>query len=495
MTTENTEGLPASSGGPVAPTPPLAPAGVPVPGMGNVPGVAVSGAVAPGVAVPGAAGPGAPVAGVPATFVPATLDPEAPGPATPGPATQSSASQDPATPQQPAPAQSTTLETPAEGVDGVNHCPKCGASDVVLITATAQLRCRYCRHEWTTQSLDEAMGLSTGIGELKGTVRSTAAADIEDTDAIVTLKCTGCGAEVVINTDQNLKARCHWCKSVLSLNNRIANGAVPDGILPFTITKEQAMKSILNFVLERRTYASPVFQRTFVPANIMGVYLPYMTVDGNVDAELEGVGEILISSRRVNDHATEYTAASFNIVADISLAVDDLIVETSSSKVNIHSEISTNNVINALLPFDVKNIVRFDANYLGDEFTSERRDMDIDEAEMFAANHFLTIARGATNPSLRKYTRGVRWDKERLRIEGSRWTAVLLPVWLYGFVEVRKGRQITHFIAVNGRNGFTMGSVPINWGKVHAVAWGTAIGISAVAWPLAIALAIADFAS
>ncbi len=209
------------------------------------------------------------------------------------------------------------------------------------------------------------MGLSDGIAELTGTTISTAAADISDDGALVTLKCSGCGAEVVIDTDHNLQARCHWCKHDLSLNNKIPNGAVPDGILPFYITREQAMASIAAFVQERKSFALPAFSADFRLENVMGVYLPYMTVDGNVSARLDGVGEVLTGTRRVNK-TTEYKANVYSVVRTLDLTVDDVVVETASDKVNIKSAISTNNIINAILPFDVKNIVRFNANFLGD---------------------------------------------------------------------------------------------------------------------------------
>ena len=146
------------------------------------------------------------------------------------------------------------LATPQGAADGVVRCPQCGASEVNYRADKAEFQCAYCRYTWMEQSLDEAMKLSEGIGELRGTTVSSAAVDIIDDAALVTMKCTGCGSEVVIDTDHNLRARCHWCKHELSLNNRIPNGAVPDGILPFSITKEQAMANISGFVNQRKTF-------------------------------------------------------------------------------------------------------------------------------------------------------------------------------------------------------------------------------------------------
>ncbi len=383
------------------------------------------------------------------------------------------------------------IATPSGAGDGVTRCVKCGASDVVYNAKTAMFMCGFCRHKWQVDGIDASMGLSEGIHELKGTVMSTAAVDIEDDTALVTLHCDGCGSDVVIDTDHNLRARCHWCKHELSLNNRVANGAVPDGILPFTLNKDQAMANIAAFVAERKSFAKAEFSTTFRAENVMGVYLPHMTVDGNVTARLDGVGEVLEAKIKVGENQTRYRIRRFSLIRTFKVAIDDVVVSSSFDKVNIRSEISTNNIINAILPFDVKNIVRFNSNFLGDAYTSERRDMDIDEAKSYASDHFLTIARASATPTATGYDRGVRWDAEQVEIVGSRWTSVLLPVWLYGFVEQKDGTAITHYIAVNGRSGATMGSVPINTGKAALVSWSVAIGVSAIAWPIAIAILIA----
>jgi hypothetical protein len=41
-----------------------------------------------------------------------------------------------------------------------------------------------------------------------------------------------------------------------------------------------------------------------------------------------------------------------------------------------------------------------------------------------------------------------------------------LPVWLYSFYFEENGRAMVHYIAVNGRTGETMGSVPVSQGRL-----------------------------
>jgi len=63
-----------------------------------------------------------------------------------------------------------------------------------------------------------------------------------------------------------------------------------------------------------------------------------------------------------------------------------------------------------------------------------------------------------------------------------------LPVWLYSYYHEGKGRGLVHYIAVNGRTGETMGSVPISHPRLAAAA----IGVGAVAELGAIAILAAS---
>lgn len=148
--------------------------------------------------------------------------------------------------------------------------------------------------------------------------------------------------------------------------------------------------------------------------------------------------------------------------------INDLTVESSSEKLNrgLHN---TNNIINSIMPFDVENSLRWDANFLSG-FTSERRDTNIDELTPMVTQQAKDIARFAANDTLGFYDRGVRWDHENMTVKGQRWVAAYLPVWLYSYRQAKGGgRGLLHYVAVNGRTGETMGSVPLNQGKLLAV--------------------------
>lgn len=364
------------------------------------------------------------------------------------------------------------VRTDVGATDGLTKCPRCGATEISLNTASGSLRCHFCRFEWQATNALELWGLDGPIGELQGLVLGSGASQIESTDDVRTFKCGACGADVVIDTGHSTQARCHWCRNVLSMNQQIPNGAVPDMILPFSLPKEAAVEKIRTFVKKRQFFAHPRFKKEFAPENVMGVYLPYMVIDVNAKVAMSGVGEHEARRYTVkvgDSRETRYDVEVYQVARQFTLHVNDLTVESSSSRLDQRTSENTNNIINSIMPFDTANSVRYDANYLAG-FTMERRDTDYDRLLPLTQVQAGDIARYQANSTLQYYDRGVRWDHEQLDVVGQRWVSAYLPVWLYSYYERKKnGSSFLHYVAVNGRTGETMGSVPINKPRLLAV--------------------------
>lgn len=363
-----------------------------------------------------------------------------------------------------------TLDTTAGGLrNGANRCPSCGGSDISHRVGTDLLACRICRHEWQAERVEEAFGLGAGIDRLEGTVVASGARQIAAGAAtLMSFHCTGCGAEVTINTVDALAARCHWCRHVFGINEQVANGAVPDAVLPFRVTQEEAVERIGAFVRKRRFFALEAFKREFTPGNVVGVFLPYLIVDAHASADLDGRGEIQTRRYKTGSgkiRKTRYDADVYALQRHIDFTVDDLPLEASRGRGNLDTSVNTNHVINTILPFDTKNAVKWDASYLGG-MSAEKRDVDIAQLRPRLQDQLLSIARAKVERSTGQYDRGVCWQHEDIRLHGTRWVSMLLPVWLYSWAEPGSSGDVLHYIAVNGRTGETMGSVPVQGWKL-----------------------------
>lgn len=355
------------------------------------------------------------------------------------------------------------IQTDVGAKDGQTKCPKCGATEIQTNTKTGKLRCNFCRYEF---ELKIAFSDEQDVNQLSGIVSGSGAQDIvADTSDIITLKCESCGAEVVIDTASAAQARCHWCRNTLSINKQIPNGAIPDAVLPFKTSKQDARTHVEKFVNARKFFAHPTFLKEFTTENICAVYFPYMLVDVNAHASLSGTGEHLVRKYQVkiNDEqtVTYYDADAYHVERDFDIAIDDLTIEASQDKLDTRARTKTTNVINAIMPFDTENLVHFDANYLRG-CTSEKRDVNADDLRPLVKAQAQDVARIATKQTLKNYDRGVCWKHEEFQVKGERWNSVYLPVWLYSYMQKKGNRNLLHYVAVNARTNETMGSVPIN---------------------------------
>ena len=197
-----------------------------------------------------------------------------------------------------------------------------------------------------------------------------------------------------------------------------------------------------------------------------------MVVDVNAHAKFVGQGEHEV--RRYtrgdgNNRTTYYDADLYDVEREFDLTIEGLTVESSSDKLNKQASDKTNNVINAIMPFDIENCVKYNANYLKG-YTSEKRDTNIDDLRPIVDEQSKDIARYTTNETLKDYDRGVRWDSEKLEVKGKQWKSAYLPVWLYSYQQVKsEDKKVLHYVAINARTKETMGSVPIHMPKLFGV--------------------------
>ena len=334
--------------------------------------------------------------------------------------------------------------------NGLNRCPHCGGSDIATDEKEGKLKCNYCKTLFDVVS-DNAAG---GMDELKGDTVNQGASNIVPGDDIVqTFKCPACGAEVVINTDEATSASCHWCRHIFSVNEKISNGAVPDLVLPFKITKEEAIEKVRESVDLQSPTLLTEFRQNFKPEEVRGVYFPYMIIDLN--SHWTSYGEAQKSVGEATHPPYEYE--EYNISREFDFLVDDLTVESSAGRLNQDTYVNSNNIINAILPFDTENAVAWNADYLRG-YASERRNVDTDSLKEVVALQAGDMARRKIKTDSPQYDRGIHWEKEHLKVNGSKWKAAYLPVWLYSYKPEKESR--IYYIAINARTGETVGCVP-----------------------------------
>lgn len=242
--------------------------------------------------------------------------------------------------------------------------------------------------------------------------------------------CSQCGGEVIISGTE-ISTRCIYCGSTAVVFSRISKENRPDKIIPFSVTKEEAITA----VKER------IFKGAFLPAGfkdidpecVRGIYIPYFTYDGTIS----------------DTQHHQFGISEETHVFDASAEFSDLLVECCKTL----DDRST-----ALLePYDMRAAVDFDTSYL-QGFYSNSQDVSPRGARGIAEMK----ARAIFNSEMRQQSpnRMSRTVISMPKLDLHRTSYVLLPAW---FVTINaKGMPYTFL--VNGQTGKAAGTAP--WSKI-----------------------------
>ena len=327
------------------------------------------------------------------------------------------------------------------------RCPNCGSGDVELNPITGKLRCNYCKHEYEPKQVE---GFVKNIDELQGTVIGAGAQNIQQmNNAIITCKCSGCGAEITLNANEIAFTKCHWCHTGLALNQQVPSGVVPDAILPFKVSKEEAFEELKKAVDKHKLLADRKFLEEFSIDNLKGVYLPYLTVDVNGHAIFKGRGQKVTKIRNEDDpDGASYDVDIFNVEREFDIQIENLAQSSDSRQINfkkVNNAERAEHIINTLMPYDIENCVAWDANYLKG-YSMEHRDINIGDISDNMGLKAKDIARYKANKDC-DYDGGINWKEQSIEIYGQQWKSVYLPVWIYSYTQ----QGYTYVLAMNAR--------------------------------------------
>ena len=359
------------------------------------------------------------------------------------------------------------VKSDSESITEQKRCPSCNSADIEFNPITGKLRCNYCKYEFEKEKVQ---GFVKNLKELEGTVVGACALNIDNSnnDNIITCKCSGCGAEITLDANEIAFKKCHWCHSGLSLNEQVPSGIVPDAILPFKVTREEAFEDMKKIVEKKTFFADTQFLQEFNIENLRGVYLPYMTVDINGHGKFKGKGQKIIQANFSEDehgdrYESSYDVDIYEVEREFDIQIENLLETTDSKQLNWKKIKKTDRatfVLETLMPFDIENCVKWDANYLNG-YSIEKRDTNIGDISDRMGLKAKDVTRFKLNRDF-DYDGGVNWEEEELEIYGQQWKAVYLPVWIYSYTQHTSRGDYTYFIAENARTKELNYTVPLN---------------------------------
>lgn len=339
-------------------------------------------------------------------------------------------------------------------------CPCCGGY-LEFEPDGQKFRCQYCGQLLSEEDLRDQSRQREEAAEEK---QAEAAAYGENSaqEGLRSYNCSMCGAEIV--TDATTAAtRCYYCHSPVVLHDRLDDGFRPDGVIPFTMNKEQARQQFMNFIKRKKF----VDHRFFDEAQLemfSGVYYPYWYFDVEGEAAFNGEG----TRRSVATTTTHIitTTRFFKVVRRAGMTFTNMFRKALTK---LDGQLS-----DGIHPFQPQDVKPYASGYLSG-FLAETRDV---EAQALQGEVLQEATRYAENLIKSGTSFNTLSGKASFTQSSIKARYVLLPVWVLTWKAGAQGAP--YYYLMNGQTGKVCGKLPVNKGKLLSFALGVGLVVFAL---------------
>jgi phage FluMu protein Com len=350
-------------------------------------------------------------------------------------------------------------------------CKQCGGL-LTFAPGMSCLKCPYCGTE------NEIAGSTETVEELDFNRALVDLANSAETVETLNVKCNTCGAESSLPPGTTAGS-CPFCGQPIVAEAMTKRLIKPKSLLPFVITREQAVTAFRNW-LAGLWFAPSYLASAAEHGKITGAYIPAWTYDCDAATAYTGErgehywvtetytetidGKEVTQTREVQ--RTRWSPASGTVQDQF----DDILVMASNSlppRCRDHLE-----------PWDLKSLVPYQDEYLSG-FVAETYQLDLPGG--------FDRAKIIMQPVIRRSVESdIGGDEQRVSSMGTDYRDItfkhiLLPLWISAYIL----RGVTYRFLVNARTGKVAGERPYS-------AWKITLLVLAILVAIVIAFAIAN---
>ena len=339
-------------------------------------------------------------------------------------------------------------------------CPSCGAY-LAFNPKQELLKCEYCGWEESLpQTLEEVQERSY---EQYLHTNRTKLSTLSQT--CLEVNCSSCNAHITFEPPM-VAGKCPFCASNIVAQPKLADPTLaPEGIVPFSIGRQEARKSLQKW-LSGRWLAPNELKQLAQPEKIQGVYLPFFTYDTHTLSHYRGArGEYYYTTEHyteTNEQGEEETKTRevrhtcwHCVSGKVNRFFDDVLVSAT--------KLVNRDRLNALQPWHLQESVRpYDPSYLAG-FEAQRAQIQIKEG--------FELAKEIMAKKIREdIKRDIGGDEQRIDNISTTYSAItfkhiLLPVWLTSY----RYRHQQYQVMINARTGEVQGDCPLSFSKVTMI--------------------------
>ena len=347
-------------------------------------------------------------------------------------------------------------------------CPNCDG-ELIFDPEQQNYKCEYCGSKFTQEELDEiqkkqmeAAEDSDSTGETDGEQAKASDDTAEEagpqekdtqddtggTDAVV-YTCPSCGAEIVTD-DTTAATFCYYCHNPVVLSGRLEGRYLPDRVIPFKISRQEAEKRFLDYVGKKKFVPKAFFNKKQIE-NLSGVYFPYWVYDVKLAGKLQGDGKKIRVWRTGEEEFTE--TKLYRIERDGEVELKNL-TQNALQKANVR-------LAEGVMPYQFDQMEAFRMGYLSG-FLAERRDIERETVEKGMQQTMRESAEKMLRETVEGYN-AVTISNISVTPKKEDWHYTLFPVWT---VTYRGRDQKVYYYSMNGQTGKVCGELPVDKGRL-----------------------------
>jgi len=328
-------------------------------------------------------------------------------------------------------------------MEALDHkCPSCTAT-LPFDPTLQKWKCSYCGSEYTLEELEKYENAKNADNSEKTNPSNDVNLGEDSTIDVDVYECQSCGAKIL--TDENTTATfCVYCGNTAIIKNRLTGTLRPTKIIPFKNTKEEAIKTFVNY-RKGKPFAPKDFSNKENIEKITGVYIPFWIYDCDVAASLEAVGKN-IKTWTSGDY--QYTKTdTYKVLREGNMNYEKVPTDASSK--------FDDDIMDSIEPFNYNDLADFSMSYLSG-FLSEKYDVEKSEAFERAKTRVVNSTNEKLKETIIGYsTYNVVSSNMNINLKDSNY--ILLPVWMLNINYRGKVRKF----AMNGQTGKMVGDIPI----------------------------------
>ncbi len=327
-------------------------------------------------------------------------------------------------------------------------CPNCNAS-IQFSASTQNMQCEYCGCELDVATLEEFAHITEGEQadlEWKTYEEANGSNQWDETEQEEVRKyvCQSCAGSVITDA-VTVATKCPYCDNPVVMPAQLENEYRPDMVLPFKVTKEEAIAGLSEFLADKKLLPDLFKDRNHIE-EVTGIYVPFWLFDCSAKGE---VAYKATKTRMWSTGSYRYTKTNHyllkrngkvdfnNVPADGSSKMDDTLMES-------------------IEPFDYSLGVDFNTAYLAG-YLAQNYDIKSDELVGRVSERMGNSLISMYDSTIQGYETKHITHKNLVNENGDIQYA-LLPVWILN----TKYNGTLYTFAMNGQTGKFVGDLPID---------------------------------